>query len=392
MTWQVAGEHQELLVLADRVVSELSGLRARLQHRDDTEYGQHGQFAERARGLAGQLEAAVTLTRADLYGPAFGCLRVALEQTQVDHLVFLGRRVIQTVEDVDETTWTEWNRQREAGERFPHVVDWSRTRRGTVEIISKGLRLESAEGTEAYAMSPHYFLLEEFQPYLGPPSAQAMFDDGLTDLGHDRDWAERNATIYRTYLTWSSLKRNMQLNGFADELIVSRLDVHYRFLSAFVHPLTAVDRILYGRNTMTIPSYDHYSSELALLYVVAFGVTELRNFVAMLDEPPVIGLRDGVETNAFVTHAWDSIAYMWLPGHRPHWFDRVTEANVRAFRELRETETRPNVADPATFKDEDISYYRDPMARLVKLHAGFNEIVTGLSFVPPWARRDAQYR
>jgi hypothetical protein len=317
LTWQGAGEHQELLALAGRVVNELAGLRARLEHRDDVEYGQHAQFAERARGLAGQLEAAVTLTRSDLYGPAFGCLRVALEQTQVDHLVFLGRRVIQTVEGVDEATWAEWNRWREAGQGFPHVVDWFRTRRGAVEIISKGLRSKSADGLESYEMSPHYFLLEEFQPYLGPPSVQSMFDNGLTSLDHDRDWAEHNATIYRTYLTWSSLKRNMQLNGFADDIIVNRLDVHYRFLSAFVHPLSVVDRILYGRNTMTIPSYDHYSSELALSYVVAFGVTELRNFVAALDEPPVVGIRDGIETHEFVTHAWDSTAYMWLPGHRP---------------------------------------------------------------------------
>jgi hypothetical protein len=69
----------------------------------------------------------------------------------------------------------------------------------------------------------------------------------------------------------------LALNGFADEQTINRLDVHYRYLSAFVHPLSDVDRLLYGRNAIGIPRYDHYTSELILLYTIAFAVGELRN-------------------------------------------------------------------------------------------------------------------
>jgi hypothetical protein len=116
MTWPGSVEHHDLLVTAERLVAELAGLRARLEHQNDMEHAQHGEFAERARGQADHLRAAIMLTRSDLYAPAFGCLRIALEHMLVDHLVFLGRRVVQIIDDITEDTWAEWNRQREADE------------------------------------------------------------------------------------------------------------------------------------------------------------------------------------------------------------------------------------------------------------------------------------
>jgi hypothetical protein len=59
MTWQGALEHHGLLVIANRLVDELCGLRRRLQHTNDIEYAQHGDCADRARNLAEYLRAAV---------------------------------------------------------------------------------------------------------------------------------------------------------------------------------------------------------------------------------------------------------------------------------------------------------------------------------------------
>jgi hypothetical protein len=77
MTWPGELEHHGLLVIADRLVDELRGLRGRLQHANDTEYAQHGGCADRARNLAEYLRAAVLLASSDAYAPAFASVRMA---------------------------------------------------------------------------------------------------------------------------------------------------------------------------------------------------------------------------------------------------------------------------------------------------------------------------
>ncbi|MET8845803.1 hypothetical protein [Amycolatopsis sp. NPDC004625] len=391
--WPGDLEHRALMDTAEGLISELVSLRRRLRHGNDVEYSQHGEFADRARGMGEQLRGAVMLARADLYAPAFGCLRMAFEHMLVDRLLFLGRRIIRYVENVEADVWEEWNRRRDNGdEEFLLVTEWSRTKKGRVEIVERGLRSTPSSGLESYELSPYYFLVKQFQPYMGTPSSQPMFDDGISDPARMREWAERNDRIYRTYLSWSSIKRNLQLNGFADEVTISRLDVHYRFLSAFVHPVSEVDSLIYGRNQINVPRYDHYSSELVLLYVTALALRELRHFVEMTGEAPMVEFIDGDVSEERWRKAAVDISYLWFPGDAPHEMDRVEEVNKRAFRQWRNVGSTRTVEDPSQIPDDGVRYYRDPLRRLVKMHSGFTEMTTGLSFVSPWPRADAPYR
>jgi hypothetical protein len=392
MTWPDELEHHELLVIANRLVDELRGLRGRLRHANDTEYAQHGDCADRARNLAEYLRAAVLLASTDAYAPAFASVRTALEHMLVDHLVFSGQRYVRMIVGVGDATWTEWQRQRTAGEGFTQVLDWLR-KKDTVEITYEGLRSAPDEDGQSYVISPHYFLLRQYQPYLGPPSAQAEFDDGIGEPERDRQFAKENDLIYRTYLSWSSIKRNLTSNSFADDATISKLEVHYRFLSAFVHPLADVTDVLYGRNNFNIPSYDHYSSELTLLYVIAIAVEELRHFREMTQRHPAIEIASWQGTDKLCKNAWREISYLWFPGQKPHMYDRIQEANRRAFRVLQQAKLQGRqLIDPMSIPDEEIRYYRDPMRRLVDLHSGFQEIMTGLSFTSPWPRDDARLR
>jgi len=107
---------------------------------------------------------------------------------------------------------------------FTEVLDWLR-KKDTVEITYEGLRSAPDVDGQSYVISPHYFLLRQYQPYLGPPSAQAEFDDGIGEPERDREFAKENDLVYRTYLSWSSIKRNLISNGFADEATISKLEV-----------------------------------------------------------------------------------------------------------------------------------------------------------------------
>jgi hypothetical protein len=390
MTWPGAVEHGRLLTIAERLLEELASLRQRLAYDNNVAHMQHVDFADRARSLAAYLEAAVLLTRADLYAPAFANLRSALEQVLVDRLVFLGRRYIQVIHGVNETTWTEWERQRTMGEAFTTVVDWKRTRNGIVEITHEGLRSASSD-SDSILLSIHYFLIQQYQPYFGPPSAQAQFDDGLGQVDRDREFAKQNEAIYWSYLRWKSIKRSLAVNGFASGSDIHKLEVHYRFLSAFVHPVSDVVDLIYGRNQLSLPVYDHYSSELALLYVIVLAVGELQHFKVASQVKPQVEIKDWAQTEQLCRHAWEQVSYLWFPGHSPHSYDRITEANKRMFRSLVEGSQR-QVVDPSTIRDSEVRYYRDPLRRLVSLHSGFHEITTGLVFVSPWPRSDAQLR
>jgi hypothetical protein len=392
MRWPGAIEHSGLLTTAERLVEELDGLQQRLEHRSEVEYAQHRDFAARARSLADYLRGAMLLAQTDLYAPSFASLRTALEQTLVDRLVFLGRRYVQVVEGVDEATWLEWERQRSAGEAFTTVINWTRTKRGLVEITHEGLRSNSTDGEDDYLLSVHYFLLRQYQPYLGPPSAQRQFDDGLSGEDRYRKYAEENDAIYRTYLSWKSIKRSLSSNSFADEATINKLEVHYRFLSAFVHPVSDVTDLIYGRNQFDLPIYDHYSSELVLLYSIVLAVEELRHFREMTQRKPLVGLRKWESTEELCQQAWEHASHLWFPGHSPHLYDRINEANRRAFRMLRTSGAQRQIEDPSTIPETEIGYYRDPMRRLIGLHSGFHELMTGLAFVSPWPRKDAQFR
>ncbi|MCW6003769.1 hypothetical protein K1W54_04130 [Micromonospora sp. CPCC 205371] len=392
MTWPGSFDHSTLFATANRLVEELHGLRTRLQHQNDTQHMQHTECADRVRNLGLYLEAALQQAANDSYLAAFATLRTALEHMLVDHLVFSGARYIRVYSGVDDATWAEWQRKRGAGEAFAGVIDWVR-KKNMVEVTYEGIRSTPDEHGQTFVISPHYFLLKQYQPYLGPASAQAEFDDGIGDIEDDRKFAQENDHIYRTYLSWSGIKKNLMSNGFADEGRITKLEVHYRFLSAFVHPLADVTDVVYGRNNFNVPSYDHYSSELILLYTIVFAVEEIRHFHDMTQRQPTVGIADWTATAELCRRAWQLTSHLWFPGHDPHAYDYVQEANTRAFRLRKENPTAPFQRDnPMSIPAAEVRYYRDPMRRLVALHAGFHEIMTGYSYTSPWPRSDAQFR
>jgi hypothetical protein len=66
---------------------------------------------------------------------------------------------------------------------------------------------------------------------------------------------------------------------------MTRIDVHHRFLSSYVHPISDRQAATYGRN-QPWPRYDHYSSELIMLYAITLAVREIRSFIAMCGMKP----------------------------------------------------------------------------------------------------------
>jgi hypothetical protein len=389
MTWKGSEEHAELYAAATSLTPTLRRLGARLLHRD-VQYVLHTDLAARCRSLALYIESAIADAERDAYAPALGSLRSALEHVFVDKLVFLGQRYVQVFRGVDDATWAEWQRRRDAGDGWTDVTAWTRTK-NEVRVTREGIHSQPAEDGSRQTIGIHYFLLNEYSPFVGPPTAQQYFDDGLSGRAEREEEAKRHKYMYDTYLRWQSIKESLNANAFADDEMLRRLDVHHRFLSAFVHPNTDVIRLLYGNNAWNWPVYDHYTSELVLLYTVVLAVEEIRNFRAMAQREPSVEIDCWEDTERLCDQTWMFSSYFWFPGQKePHEYDRYREANRRGFGERRSGGS--TIAGPASLPTDEIGYYVNPLERLVGLHSSQHELMTGLVYRSPWNRDDARFR
>ena len=165
-----------------------------------------------------------------------------------------------------------------------------------------------------------------------------------------------------------------------------------RFLSAFAHPSARGYEAIYGRNSPErMGSFDHYASELALLYVITIAAAELDIFARMARRPPRLHLsgcrrRRGGDRGIRASRRPTS----GFLGGAPTMFDRIDTVHTPAGR-TKPKWGRPRT-DPATIGAAHVRYYADPLDRLVKLHSSYQEIATGLAYRSPFERSDARLR
>src|SRR6266536_222940 len=175
------------------------------------------------------------------------------------------------------------------------------------------------------------------------------------------------------------LKASLRLNDLATDKQLEQFDVHYRFLSAFVHPLAEVTALLYGRNRPW-PAYDHYASELVLLYLNLLAARELTHFAQMASQAPSVEVAGWSETQRRCELADRLCSHLWFPGQGPHAYDRWRTANQRAFEILGHPSRREEVTRPEDLNDTEVRYYRNPLQRLVEMHMSPIEMVTGFAY------------
>jgi hypothetical protein len=233
--------------------------------------------------------------------------------------------------------WAEWQKARDKDEEWTRsIANWER-RKSTAWLVREGMPVKSDAGETQYLLSWYYRLLEQYQPFAPRPSEAEKVDDGLSDPEVTRRHAARNKAVYDAHLRWPSIKRSMQVNGLATDFAFDQLEAHYRFLSAFTHPVTDTRGLLYGRNEWSVPRYDHYSSELCLLYISVLAAWELQNFLSMSSRTPTVALTDADELQQLQQALRRASRHLWWIGDAP----LSTTASRQGTRRLgRRTETR----------------------------------------------------
>jgi hypothetical protein len=390
----IVQEHGALLASAVAVMDDLRDFRSHIRF-SKVWYAQYTDFAERALSLYYYFSASLDSALANNYLAAFAVLRSALEQHLADRLLFLARHYRQELPDQQWEAYEQlverW-KKKVAGTEDIRKVQWhGRSHKpgakGRISIVRTGLHPEGGKkGPSGRTMSIYYFLLKEFDPFVGPPQHQPHLARGFTPVELHTKRAGRQRTIYRGNLSWDAIKQNLTFNHLTSAETLRRLDVHYRFLSAFVHPVPAAFDEAYGRDEKTSSRfvYDHYSSELVLLYINKIAAAELKALARMSSRRPKVRLGDWDTVERHIKTADSTAAHLWFPGDPPHPFDRVQEANSRGLRRDKfvDRDKRPT---PDQLKTSQIRYYKKPLRRLIEMHRSVSEM-TGFTYVSPWPR------
>jgi hypothetical protein len=384
-------EHPELLSSASSLIGHLADTHQHLAA-GETWYHVHTQFAERTESLALYLSGALRLVVNDDYAPAFSVVRSAMEHHVIDQLLFIGNRYASEVVASEDEIADLQAAVAEGRAGFEGVIAVEAIGKSRARVVRSGPHYtDQGTGPEAPSLSIYYSILDSYDPFTGGKAAHGFVGHWPFQEEHRREWASRQATTWRASLTWSSLCSSMRLNDFYSEVEIARWNVHYAFLSAFTHPTTRALESIYGHNSPKMYGYDHYASELLLLYIISLARLELGAFATMTDREPRVELTDWSGIEADLAWADRLTEHLWFPTGAPPLFDRVNEANRRGMSEnggLLDWAERPR---PEELSDDEVMYYSNPLKRLAGMHAGINEI-TGFRWESAWPRSDAQNR
>jgi hypothetical protein len=379
-------DHPALVASARDLLDDLVGFEHRLTT-PGVEFGHHHKYARRAEDLQRQLKAALVLCELALYAPAFVVLRSALEQILFDRLMFAASRYRRRAPQVTKGEWEKLQEEFSAGAEWARNVSHVEWVSGTLTVTYTGIH-PADPSAQIPPLSPYFWHVDEYDPFHGRPEEQLDLQTSFGDTSEHVEYAKHLRAMYSEDLRWPDIIDNIRANRCHSSADVLRIRVHYRFLSAFVHPLTAQHDLLYGRNH-TGTRFDHYSSELILLYINFFAAYEIRSLITAATKTAntVIGERVALDNHLAI--ADDVTAHLWFVGQQPTEYDRVTEANERGFVDGKYVPREGR--KPDTITDDDIKYYRNPLRRIISMHSSANEL-TGFTYVSPWPRNDAYLR
>ena len=390
----LTAEHHDLLQSALDLTAQLGVARGRLVPTEDVTHQQHAEFGERTWSLHVYLQSALSLLDDDFYMPAFTTLRAALEHHVQDHLLFLGNRYKAAAQDVSDETLAEWQQAiAEGREDFKGILAVRRVGGDRVEVVRSGPHYTGGDqGPGAPGLSIYYnIVFDRYDPFTGGKKAQDFIGQWPHSADAHQRWAAQAAETWGRFLTWRQLMANLRLNEFYTERELAQLEVHYSFLSAFTHPAVRGLKAVLGRNMPTGLHYDHYVSELILLYVITLARLELEVFEEMTRREPVVNLAGWNEVRTDIERGESLASHLWFPRGSPHEYDRVQEANRRGTTRDGQLVPFAKRPKPEDLANDEILYYANPLRRIIELHCSQHEM-TGFPYSSPWHRSDALSR
>jgi hypothetical protein len=369
---------------AEQLLRRLERLHGLSDH-GGVQHMQHTDFATRARQLADHLRAAVVLSELRRYPSALVVVRAALEHHLMDRLIFLANRYVETYTGVGKEAVPKENARLialQAGDR-PDIERWWWDASSGMHVVVRGIHSARSKKGRGQTISPYYFRIDDFDPFTGGKKHAAELASPFWKKAHRAEWAEKAAAAWRRYFVHDKVMTALKANRLLPGRLEMQVDVHYAFLSAFAHPSKRGYEAIHGGNFPDgMGSFNHYASEIVLLYAITIAATEIEIFGRMARRAPPLRLREWEQVESEVREARLASAYFWFLGGEPTTLDRLDTVHTPPGTSKPKW-GRPR-RDPAKLRDVSVNYYPDPFDRLVRLHHGWQELSTGLVYRSPF--------
>src|SRR5437870_3805949 len=267
--------------------------------------------------------------------------------------------------------------------RGSDISSWFWDRSG-LNMVHRGLHTSKSQKGRGQTIAAWYFEADRFDPFVGPKKHAGRLARPFWETRLIQRLADEQASAWKYMFRHDAVMKALRVNRLLLGHSI-QVDVHYAFLSAFAHPSKRGYEAVFGRNTPDrMGMFDHYSSELLLLYVIALPAAELEIYGKMARREPRLRLRGWGVAMAEVHEAQASSSYFWFLSGSPLMFDRIDTAHTPPGN-VRLPWGYPRT-DPNAITATRVRYYRDPLERLVKLHRSYQELSTGLTFQSPFER------
>jgi len=268
-------DHGPLPAHAGRMVRRLETIDHLTVH-GDTTHMQHTDHAKRVRQLAHHLRAVLLLSDAHHYPSALVVARSALEHHLMDRLIFLATRrivVFTKVKKKDMPAWDAKLRAAEASDQ-PDIATWFWEQSTGLNVVYRGLHSAKSKKGRGQTISSYYFQVDDFDLFVGPKTHSGRLAAPFWERKHVQHWAEESASAWRYLFRHDAVMKALRVN----RLLLGRhiqVEVHYGFLSGFAHPSKNGYEAIFGGNSPDrLGSFDHYASELLLLYVITLAAAD----------------------------------------------------------------------------------------------------------------------
>jgi hypothetical protein len=387
-------DHGDLPAHAAVLLERLTDLRPEFSHARVL-HDQHIQHARRGHMLADQLRAILAMSEGFHYAAALAVTRTALEHHLLDRLLFLASRWISLSRVEPQNVSAEDVRLKalQATSRPDIVRWWYEPQAKVMKVVKRGVFREGSLG-RGVTVSPYFFHVDRYDPFTVKERLAPRVATGFRNPAADKRWADRSTGDWYRLFTFQRLLENLALNRLLSTRLLIQVEVHHSFLSAYVHGVQKAYELAYGhRRGPNLGKFDHYDSELCLLYVITLAAAELEAFGRMAKRQPRLSVKAWPIIKGEIAAARVAASHFWFLSGEPLMYDRIQEVDTRTpIGPGSKPPWEQKLVDPRSLKPASVRYYLNPLRRLIRLHWTYQEMTTRLVFQSPFHREDALQR
>ena len=408
ITSQTLKEHQHLINIIDELIAALRGLPNDVQW-GESSWMQDREILDFIRIQTFSLQNAKRNTIQGYYRDAYHLLRMVFEGYFILRLIStcdkypIRIRIKREKSDPDINHARNRIIQQVQKKLGSSLITTYMEDNNILVAIVRGIKVVDDKGNDTGVIIPFYYgAWHDFRPVEYHLKPQTLQDKLPTLRFLTGEWAgiprkitreinKNYGVLYKYFLTFDKILENLRSNGVLNKKTTTRVLVHYNFLSNFSHSTSDSLSIIRERKFFEISPdgldlvYNHYLSELALLYICHLLAMHLQHAIYYL-RWRAIKLKNEIKIyRSLCTKVESDFSYFWFIFNKPHLYDRYAHANRKC------NYKKKLFYRPEDIRLGDVRYYDNPLYRLKQLHQRQRELTTGNIFDSPFPRNDALF-